>query len=124
MASIFLPTTENNLDVIEMDETEYRKILMLYQDVSSKFLDETDLEKQKDLRKQMRELSKQAKVYETHVYIEEFMDEMKANGAVSLKEQEIKVHQNGAKVLIPTTFLKNEILKEKQKYTMLFIPTP
>jgi len=56
--------------------------------------------------------------------IEEFLEDMRSKGAISLKEQEIKVHKNGAKITIPQTYLKDGLLSGKRKYDIIFVPLP
>ena len=111
------------MEACKIEEEEYLSILTEYQEVTGRFLDAKDLEAKRELRKKMLELSHKANIYETQVYVDEFLEKMKGQGAISLVDQEIKVHKNGAKVLIPTTLIKNNLLKENKKYTMLFIPT-
>jgi uncharacterized protein (DUF2235 family) len=107
-----------------MNDDEYIKIVEEYKELSNQILYEMDIEKRKLVRTKMKELNKIIQDQEVQMEIEEFLDEMRSKGAISLKDQEIKIHKNGAKITIPQTYLKDGMLSDKVKYNIIFVPLP
>lgn len=107
------------MKISEIDR-EYLEVIEKLQEVSEKFLKSEDLETREELHEEMKGLIQKAKEFEIKEELEEFI---RSSGAIALKNQEIKIHKNGAKITIPQSYLKDGLLNEKKKYTLVFIPS-